>query len=106
MLKKSFYNLIFINKALAISFNELNPLRAGDIPTLINQIVGFLAWYIAPPIAALMFIYGAFQILTAGGNPEKITTGKHTIVYTAVAYGVILISLGLTSIIRDILGTR
>lgn len=111
MLTKILYNLIKINQVLAVGEGEPaeglpSPLMAQDIPTLINNIVSFLAFSIAPPVAALMFIYGAFQILTAAGNPEKIIVGKKTIIYTAVAYLIILISLGLTSIIKSILGAK
>ena len=82
-----------------------NPLGGSTctIPDLLKKIVDFLV-LIASPIAAGMIIYGAFQILFAGGDPEKFKTGKRTILYTVVAYAIIFIGWGITSIIEDVLG--
>lgn len=81
-----------------------NPLGdTSTIPQLLDKIVGFL-FAIAVPIAAGMIIYGAFQILFAGGDPEKFKTGKKTILYTVIAFVIIAISKGLAKLIKDILG--
>jgi len=80
-----------------------NPLAADTIPELLNKIVEFLR-DIAAPIVAIMIIVGAFQILFAGGDPEKFKKGKNTILYTVIAYAIIWIGWGITEIIKDILG--
>ena len=51
-----------------------------------------------------MVIYGGFQILTAGGTPEKFTTGRKTILYAVIGYGIIIISKGVTLILKQLLG--
>lgn len=86
-----------------------NPICAGGgnctITDILEKIVGYLI-LIGAPITAIMVIYGAFQILTAGGDPEKFKTGKNTIIYAAVGYGIILISFGIISLIKELLGAQ
>jgi len=80
-----------------------DPLGGGTIIDLLRKIVDWLQ-KIANPIAAIMIIYGAYQILFAGGEAEKVKTGRNTIIYAAVGYGIILIGWGLTSIISEFFG--
>ena len=80
-----------------------NPLGStSDIPSIIERIVRFLR-DIAAPIVAGMVIYGAYQILFAGGDPEKFATGRRTILYAALGYAIIWIGWGVASLIRSIL---
>ncbi len=85
--------------------NELcNPLGETDtVMELIDKIIAALRDYIAPPIVALMVLYGAFQILFAGGEPEKFATGRKTILYAAIGYAIILIASGISLIIKSVL---
>lgn len=43
---------------------------------LINNIINFLMFALAPGLAALMFLYGGFLMLTSAGNAEKISQAK------------------------------
>lgn len=113
------YTLVFgINKALAQavpgsgavpgqggSYELPNPLGAGNttISQIINNVASYLSIYIAPPIVTIMIIFAAFQILTAGDNPDKVKTGKEIILWTVIGYAIILISWGITSIIQQLL---
>jgi heme/copper-type cytochrome/quinol oxidase subunit 2 len=82
-----------------------NPLGGGNttIAQLINNIAYYLSVYIAPPIVTLMILFAAFQILTAGDNPEKLTSAKNMILWTVIGYVIILIAWGITSIIQQLL---
>ena len=80
-----------------------NPLEVETFAGIINNVAYYLTVYIAPPIVTLMILFAAFQILTAGDNPEKLKTGKQIILWTVVGYGIILISWGVTSIIQQLL---
>ncbi|KKU94462.1 MAG: hypothetical protein UY26_C0001G0014 [Candidatus Jorgensenbacteria bacterium GW2011_GWA1_48_13] len=80
-----------------------NPLKADNIAELIQGILKFLV-AAGAPVATLMIIIGAYQMLFAGGSPEKFETGKKTILYTVIGYVIILLALGLASVIKDILG--
>jgi hypothetical protein len=80
-----------------------NPLSGADtFSGLLEKIVGWLIT-IGTPIATLMVIVGAFQMLFAQGDPKRFETGKKTILYTVIGYGIILIGWGFTTIIQDVL---
>ncbi|MDP3947499.1 MAG: hypothetical protein Q8Q41_02305 [bacterium] len=80
-----------------------NPLASDTITGVLDSILTYLI-IIGAPIVAIMVIYGGFQILTAGGDPEKFKTGGKTILYAAVGYGIIIISKGVTLILKQLLG--
>lgn len=93
---------IFINTANAITIT--NPLVGyNTVSELICGIAGALA-VIAGAIAVIMVLYGAFQILTAGGEPKKFEEGKHTIIYAAIGLAVVLLAGGIVSLVGNILG--
>ena len=83
----------------------VNPLRANTFEELISRIVNWLL-VIGAPILTLFIIIGSFQIMTAGGNPENITKGRHTITYAVIGYALLLLSSGIIYIIKDVLGAR
>lgn len=69
----------------------------GCIPT--NDLNEFIKWflgkiiYIASGIAFLIMVFGAFQIITSSGNPERIQAGKEVI--TSAVSGLLFIILSL-----------
>jgi len=107
----SFLLLFFASKAFAQrtgggdeSPSQLlpNPLGAQTIPDVLCRIGGWL-FTIAIPLTAIMIIIGAFQIMFAGGNEEKVTTGKRTIIYTVVGFAIILSATGIIYVIQELL---
>lgn len=82
-----------------------NPLKTRTFSELIDRIVNWLL-IIGAPILALFIIIGAFQIMTSGGSPDKITTGRKTITYAVVGYALLLLSKSATLIINGILGVK
>lgn len=87
----------------SITVNLPNPLSCNDIPCVGEAIIGGILKLITP-IVIIMVLVGAFQILTAGGNPEKVTKGRKTILYAVVGYAIVLLAQGLVFIIKEILG--
>ena len=85
------------------SIKLINPLGTdstiGDIIT--NVFDGLRL--IAIPIVGVMILVGGFQIMFAGGDPEKFKTGKKTILYTVIGYAIILVASGISFIIQEIL---
>ncbi len=84
---------------------NINP--PGGLPTnvcvLLDNITDFLFLVVAP-LAGLMILWAAFQILTAAGDPAKFTTGKRTIIYALIGLGVVILSKGIVAIIVSLLG--
>lgn len=76
------------------------------IVELINSIISTLVIKIAPPIVAIMILYGAYQLLTGAGDEKKIESGKKTLKYVVIGYLIALLALGVSSIIKDFLDVR
>lgn len=74
--------------------NQLNCVIAGIISKLAR---------LAIPVVVIMVLIGGFQILTSGGNEEKIRNGKTTLWWAVIGYIVILLANGLVLIIQSIL---
>jgi len=82
----------------------INPLEGRNtIMDVIKGVIDGLRDKIAPPIVAIMVLYGGFQMLFAGGVPEKFSKGRNTILYAVVGYAIIFIASGISAIIIDIL---
>ena len=60
----------------------------NDLMTLVNTVIKFLLFDMAIPIAAIMFVYAGFELVTSGGSTEKRGLAKK--VFTNTAIGLIL----------------
>lgn len=81
-----------------------NPLGSvKTIPELIGRLVDWLIFIASIAILPAMIVWGAYQLLTAGGNPDAVTSARHTITWAVVGYALLLISKGIEFIIRDVL---
>ncbi len=79
-----------------------NPLGFETITEVIEAVVKFLI-AAAGAILVVIILFGAFQIMTAAGNPENIKKGRNTIVWALLGFAIILVASGLGSIIANIL---
>lgn len=82
-----------------------NPLNATSFTELINDLAAWI-FMIAIPLATLMFLIGGFMFMVSGGNEEKITRAKKTMLWSAVGLAICLIGAGFTYIIGEILGVE
>jgi len=80
-----------------------NPLSAGSFEEIVDNIIDFI-FKIAIVLAPLMILIGAFYIMTAGGDTNRVTTGKSIILYTLIGFAIILIAKGLVAVIIQLLG--
>ena len=105
-MKKILLISLLLSLPIVVSAVEFqNPLEYETFGELIDAIIKFI-FYIAVVIAPLMAIIGAFYILTAGGDPKKIGTGKNIIVYTLVGLAIILLARGLIAMIESVIGVK
>ncbi len=90
---------------MTLSGSLTNPLQGAcsTITDCANKIIDLLIT-IAVPIVAIMVLYGGFQIITAGGNPEKFKNGRNTILYAAIGFVAVLAAKGVVSLIQAIFG--
>jgi len=69
----------------------INPCEAdgfGYLMKMINKVVNFILFTMAVPIAAIMFAYAGFLLVTSGGETSKRTKAKS--IFTNVAIGLVL----------------
>ncbi|MCX6752483.1 MAG: hypothetical protein NTZ87_03220 [Candidatus Nomurabacteria bacterium] len=81
-----------ITKQCVWGFNELM--------TLINTVIHFILFYMAIPIAAVMFVYAGFKMVTSGGSAEARGQAKN--IFTNAVLGLV-IAAAAWLIIRTIL---
>jgi hypothetical protein len=79
-----------------------NPLSSTSFTDLVGKLITAILT-IAAPIAVVMILVGAFQIMTANGSEEGVTNGKNTIKYAIVGFAIIVMSQVAVDIIKSIL---
>lgn len=55
-------------------------------------------------IAVIMILFGAFNIITAGGSPDKVTAGRNYILWAAVGVLVAAVAKIVPAVARSIVG--
>jgi len=55
-------------------------------------------------IVAIIVIWGGLTIVTAGGDPSKVSTGRSYIIYAMVGFALALLSKAIPALVRSILG--
>jgi magnesium-transporting ATPase (P-type) len=79
-----------------------NPLTATSFEAMVDKVINFF-FTLSLALVPLIIIIGAFYILTAGGDPKKVATGREIIVYSLIAFAIILLAKGLVAMIKNIL---
>ncbi|PIR89685.1 hypothetical protein COS93_00220 [bacterium (Candidatus Gribaldobacteria) CG07_land_8_20_14_0_80_33_18] len=82
-----------------------SPIKYENIPDLINSIVNYIFW-VGLALAPLMIVIGALMIMSSGGDPNKVTTGRNIIIYACIGLAIILFAKGIIAIIRGVLGVK
>lgn len=106
MIKKILLISLLLSLPIIVSAVEFqNPLEYETLGDLIDAIIKFI-FYIAVVVAPLIIIVGAFYLLTSGGDPKKIGTGKNIIIYTLIGLAIIMFARGLLAMIESIIGVK
>ncbi len=87
-----------------VSYQVSNPCDFNGVLHLINNVVHFILFFLAVPIAAIMFAYAGFILLTSGGSTEKKSKAKN--IFLNVAIGLIFAAASwlIISTVLSILG--
>ncbi len=80
-----------------------NPIACDDIFCVIGRILRGLR-LVAIPVSVVMVVVGGYQIMAAGGDPEKFSSGRKTIIYAAVGLAVIILAEAVFYIVSDVVG--
>lgn len=82
-----------------------SPITHKTFGGLIDAIISFI-FNVAIVVVPLLIIIGAFNLLTAAGDPKKIATGKNIITYTLIGFAIILFAKGLIAMIEEVIGVK
>jgi len=75
-----------------------NPTGMNTFSELIDKIADWML-NIGLILAPLMFVIGGIMFITANGNPSKIQTAQHILIYTAIGILVILLAKSLVEVL-------
>lgn len=87
-----------VTTAVAIT----SPIQAKTFQDIVNGIVNFANSLLAP-LSTLMVLIAGFLYMTGGNNPEKIKTAHRVLIWALVGIGVVLISNGITLIVKSVI---
>lgn len=80
-----------------------NPLTTEKFTDVVDRILNIL-FFISIAIAPVMIIVAGFKLLTGGGDPKNVTSARQMLMWTAIGFGIILLSKGLVIILRNVIG--
>ncbi|MCH7828698.1 hypothetical protein IH982_02395 [Patescibacteria group bacterium] len=80
-----------------------NPLQTENFTGIVNNILDIL-FNFALLLTPLMIVVAGIMFVTAGGSPERISTAKRILLWTAVGFVIILLAKGLIVVLRAIIG--
>ena len=63
-----------------------------DIPVLIKNLIDYMTFYVALPLAAVMFVVAGYFYLIAGGSPQKVSQAREVFLTTIKGLGIVLLS--------------
>ncbi|OGM92611.1 hypothetical protein A2333_01885 [Candidatus Wolfebacteria bacterium RIFOXYB2_FULL_49_7] len=89
------------NEPIESSVTFTSPFGDATITDVINRLIDY-GIGIAASLAAIMILWGAFQIMTSQGNPTKITMGRKTILYALGGLVIIILARGLVAIFEGL----
>lgn len=75
---------------VAYKAGEVVPCEFNDFMKLIDNIINFILKFMAIPIAAIMFAYAGFLMVTSGGSTES--RGKAKNIATNTVFGLVIVA--------------
>lgn len=77
-----------VDDPVTTTVDETEVCEFSHLVLLINNIINFLLVSILLPLAAIMFAAAGFMIVTAGGDPGRISQGKE--IFGSVLKGILI----------------
>lgn len=85
----SFFSIVLAQGIVPCGNTADDPCTFEDLFELVNNVIEFILFKFVPPLAIIWFAFGGITMMTAGGDPSKIETGKKMITYGVI--GVLLV---------------
>lgn len=77
-----------INYLVPCDNSAANPCGFTQLMTLVNNVINFILYGMVIPIAAILFAFAGFELVTSGGSTEKRGMAKK--VFTNVVFGLVI----------------
>lgn len=90
------------NQPVNSSVTFIGPFGNATITSVLNRLIDY-AILIASPIAAVMILWGAFQIMASRGNEKQYLAGRQTIIYALGGLAIVVIARGLVALFRGLI---
>lgn len=91
-----------VNPPTSNIFQIENPISSNTLPELITKLLNFV-FGLAIVIAPLIVLYAGFLMLTAAGDATKLQKARTILIWTVIAFAIILVAKGTPNVIRSIL---
>ncbi|HOX30244.1 MAG TPA: hypothetical protein P5080_03780 [Candidatus Paceibacterota bacterium] len=82
-----------------------NPIKAESLEDIIENVINFF-FTVAIIICPLIIIIGGFMMVTSGGDPGKVETGKKMVYYALIGLGIVVLAKGFVLALRQILNVK
>ena len=79
-----------------------NPISSQTLPQLLENVLNFL-FGLSMVILPIIILYGGILLLTAGGDPTKISKSRTILLWAVIAFAIILLARGLPPVLRGLL---
>jgi len=79
-----------------------NPISSQTLPQLLENVLNFL-FGLSIVILPIIILYGGILLLTAGGDPQKISRSRTILLWAVIAFAIILLARGLPPVLRSLL---
>ncbi|MDP4007399.1 MAG: hypothetical protein Q8P55_02275 [bacterium] len=86
----------------AINPSIFNPISSATLNELFENVLNFL-FGISIVILPIIIIYAGILLLTAGGDPTKISRSRTILLWAIIAFAIILLARGLPTVLRSLL---
>jgi hypothetical protein len=86
------------------SCQEGCPCNICDLYTLALNIINFMLYGIAIPVAAVGFLFGGFTLLTSGGSPERLKRGRSAITTSIMGIALAFSAWAIFNVILSTIG--
>ncbi|MDP2736071.1 MAG: pilin [bacterium] len=82
--------------------SQLNPIASETLQELLENVLNFL-FGLSIVILPIIVLYGGILLLTAQGEPEKISRARTILLWAIIAFAIILVARGLPAVLRNLL---
>ncbi len=101
------HDLTDFDSACSVGLVDEDATGAWGMCCMLDAVYTVVDWIFFGLIAvvALFTILGAFDILTAAGDPEKVSKGRSRIMYAMIGLAIALLSRAVPSLVKALIGT-